>query len=240
MKSKIALLLVCSTLFFNCQQKKKDKEVSVEVKMDASEMGTKATVTFITDDNGKITKEIQVFEGTQEEVSEKVKTVTKKYDLKGEEPNTNKVKKIRITLDPKSDSTAEGNVTFTESNGNVQLEAHMNGLSPGTHAIHLHEKADCSSADGKSAKGHWNPTFENHGDWGAASGFHRGDIGNFQADASGHGMITFTTDLWCLGCDDDTKNIMGKAVIVHQGQDDFISQPSGAAGARVSCAAVIP
>ena len=77
MKTKIALLLVCSALFFNCQQKKKDKEVSVEVKMDASEMGTKATVTFITDDNGKITKEIQVFEGTQEEVSEKVKTVTK-------------------------------------------------------------------------------------------------------------------------------------------------------------------
>ena len=240
MKIKIALFLVCSTLLLNCQQKKEDKEVSIEVKMDASETGTKATVTFITNDNGRITKEIQVFHGTQEEVSEKVKTVTKKYDLKGEEPNTNKVKKIRISLDPKSDSTAEGSVTFTESNGNVKLEAHINGLNAGTHTIHLYEKEDCSSADGKSTKENWNPTFENHGNWGAASGFHRGDVVNFKADASGHGMITFTTDLWCLGCDDDTKNIMGKAVAVYEVQDDFISQPSGDAGARVSCAAVIP
>ncbi|NND11127.1 MAG: superoxide dismutase family protein, partial [Flavobacteriaceae bacterium] len=30
-----------------------------------------------------------------------------------------------------------------------------------------------------------------------------------------------------------------KAVVVHQGVDDFVSQPSGAAGARVSCAGII-
>ena len=52
-------------------------------------------------------------------------------------------------------------------------------------------------------------------------------------------MITFSTDLWCLGCDDANKNIIGKAIIVHQGEDDLISQPSGAAGARVSCAGII-
>ena len=53
-------------------------------------------------------------------------------------------------------------------------------------------------------------------------------------------MITFTTDLWCLGCDDDTKNIMGKVVIFHQGQDDLNSQSTVAAGARISCVAIIP
>ena len=56
---------------------------------------------------------------------------------------------------------------------------------------------------------------------------------------TGHGMITFSTDLWCLGCDDDTKNLLGKAIIVHQGEDDLTSQPSGAAGARVSCSGII-
>ena len=40
-------------------------------------------------------------------------------------------------------------------------------------------------------------------------------------------------------CDDETKNILGKAVIVHQGADDFVSQPSGAAGSRISCAGII-
>ena len=52
-------------------------------------------------------------------------------------------------------------------------------------------------------------------------------------------VITFSTDQWCLGCDDDTKNLIGKAVIVHQGTDDLISQPSGAAGARISCVGII-
>jgi Cu-Zn family superoxide dismutase len=32
---------------------------------------------------------------------------------------------------------------------------------------------------------------------------------------------------------------VGKGVIVHQGVDDFTSQPSGAAGARVSCTGII-
>ena len=52
-------------------------------------------------------------------------------------------------------------------------------------------------------------------------------------------MIKFSTDLWCIGCEDPTKNIVGKAVIVHQGADDLVSQPSGAAGSRVSCAGII-
>lgn len=148
-------------------------------------------------------------------------------------------KKIKISLNAKSGSNTSGEVTFIEKDGTVSMEAHIFGLEPGSHAIHLHESADCSSEDGKSTGGHWNPTFESHGAWGNATGFHRGDIGNFQADENGHGMIKFSTDLWCMGCDDSTKNILNKAVIVHQGADDLISQPSGAAGARVSCAGII-
>jgi len=241
MRIYTTLFIFSSLLFFACQQNKKQntKEVKVEVQMDDTENGTKATVTIITDDNGRISEEVQVFEGSQEEVSEKVKTVTFKYDNNAS-PNLQKVKKIKLALDPKSNSTTQGTVTLTEVDGMVSLEAHINGLTPGMHAIHLHEKADCSSDDGKSTQGHWNPTFENHGSWGAETGFHRGDIGNFEADASGHGMVNFKTDLWCIGCADETKNIMGKAIIVHQGEDDLASQPSGAAGARISCAALIP
>ncbi|MBC70735.1 MAG: superoxide dismutase, partial [Muricauda sp.] len=44
---------------------------------------------------------------------------------------------------------------------------------------------------------------------------------------------------WCIGCDDEKKNILGKAVIVHQGVDDYTSQPSGAAGARIACTGII-
>ena len=150
-----------------------------------------------------------------------------------------KVEKIKINLNAKSNSKTSGKVSLTERNGVVTLEANIYGLEPGTHAIHLHDKADCSSSDGKSTGGHWNPTFEPHGAWQNDTGFHRGDIGNFEANNQGHGMIKFSTDLWCIGCEDPVKNILGKAVIVHQGADDLTSQHSGAAGARVSCAGII-
>ena len=149
------------------------------------------------------------------------------------------VESIQFNMEPKSDSNVQGTVKFTEEDGKVKMLATLSGLSEGEHAIHIHEKADCSSADGKSTGGHWNPTAQPHGKWGVAEGYHRGDIGNFVADAEGNATKEFSTDQWCIGCDDETKNILGKAVIVHQGVDDFTSQPSGAAGARVSCTGII-
>ncbi|MBT8187691.1 MAG: superoxide dismutase family protein [Croceitalea sp.] len=160
-------------------------------------------------------------------------------DAKEEIVEIIEVEAIKFKMEPKSDSNVDGEVEFTEENGTVTMKATFSGLSEGEHAIHIHEKADCSSADGTSTGGHWNPTFQPHGKWGDAGGFHTGDIGNFMADAEGNGTIEFSTDKWCIGCDDETKNIVGKAVIVHQGVDDFTSQPSGAAGARISCTGII-
>ena len=114
----------------------------------------------------------------------------------------------------------------------------MTGLTPGIHAIHIHEKADCTAADGSSAGGHWNPTFKKHGKWGVEE-YHKGDIGNFTADKNGVGSIELSTDQWCIDCADETKNIIGKGLIVHAGTDDFATQPSGNAGARVACSGLI-
>ncbi|GMN09263.1 superoxide dismutase family protein [Croceitalea sp. MTPC9] len=168
-------------------------------------------------------------ENASEEMEEAVETVIEEVQ----------VESIKFQMEPKSDSGVSGEVTFTEENGEVKMMASLSGLSEGEHAIHIHEKADCSSADGKSTGGHWNPTFQPHAEWGAEGGYHKGDIGNFTADAGGNGTVEFATTEWCIGCDDDTKNIVGKAVIVHQGVDDFTSQPSGAAGARVACTGII-
>ena len=68
---------------------------------------------------------------------------------------------------------------------------------------------------------------------------HKGDIGNFNADEKGNGTITLSTDEWCIGCGDATKDILGKGLIVHQGADDYISQPTGNAGTRVACSAIL-
>lgn len=145
---------------------------------------------------------------------------------------------VVVQMEAKSGSELDGTVTFTEEDGSVTMTAEFSGLKAGTHAIHLHEKADCSAEDGTSAGGHWNPTFEDHGEWGSEKGYHRGDIGNFEVDENGEGSITFTTDQWCIGCEDEKKNILGKSVIVHDGTDDFTSQPSGAAGTRIGCGVI--
>jgi len=146
---------------------------------------------------------------------------------------------ITFMMEPKSGSSVKGEVSFSEENGTVTMTGTFTGLSEGEHAIHIHQTADCSSDDGKSTGGHWNPTNEPHGKWGAKEGYHKGDIGNMMADSDGNAVIELSTDQWCIGCDDENKNIVGKAIIVHQGVDDFTSQPSGAAGARVSCTGII-
>ncbi len=173
-----------------------------------------------------------------EKKTEEVIEVEKIKIEKGKTETSDK-KTMTITLSPKSESTVSGTVNFVQENGQVKLAANMTGLTEGVHAIHIHQTADCSSVDGKSAGGHWNPTAQPHGKWGTKDGYHKGDIGNFTVEADGLGTIKMMTDEWCIGCGDENKDILGKAIIVHQGTDDFTSQPSGAAGARVSCAGII-
>src|SRR6218665_1574690 len=91
---------------------------------------------------------------------------------------TSDSKKLKIDFESKSGSNVKGNAVFTEKEGIVYLEAKLTGLEPGVHAIHIHEKADCSATDAASAGGHWNPTFKKHGKWGDAE-HHKGHIGNF-------------------------------------------------------------
>lgn len=138
-----------------------------------------------------------------------------------------------------ADTAVTGKAAFTsEGDGRVKLELQLNipAKAGKEVAVHLHEHGDCSDA-GMGAHGHWNPTNEEHGKWGTAH-FHRGDIGNVKLDAQGNGTLEMTTDLWQIGGNDSTKNITGKALIVHGGTDDFISQPTGNAGGRIGCAVI--
>jgi len=141
---------------------------------------------------------------------------------------------IKKTIKPLNNSNISGTVSFTQKKDSVHLEAHLFGLEPGVKAIHIHEFGDCSSNDGLSTGGHWNPTDTKHSKWGDPTGFHLGAIGNFTVDSIGHGMVNFTTNLWCIDCNNN-NDLVGKAVIIHNGQDDYVSQPSGASGIRIGC-----
>ena len=146
--------------------------------------------------------------------------------------------KLSLDFESKSGTEVKGNAVFSENKGAITISAKFSGLKPGVHAIHIHEKSDCSAADASSAGGHWNPTFKSHGKWGSSS-YHRGDIGNFSTDQYGNGAITLTTKEWCIGCGDKDKDILGKSLIVHEKADDYVTQPTGDAGGRVACTAII-
>ena len=144
--------------------------------------------------------------------------------------------KVVADLESRSGSTATGKVTFTQHGGKVTMKVVVNGLTPGPHAIHLHDTGDCSAPDAASAGGHWNPTSENHGKWGHAP-FHHGDIGNLVADAKGKAELTVESELWTIG-DGKPSDVLGHAVIVHAKEDDFTTQPTGNAGGRVACGVI--
>ncbi len=146
-----------------------------------------------------------------------------------------KEKTIKVQLYAKSNSSITGEIVFVQKDNKVIMTASLQGLTPGNHAIHLHETADCSTDDATSTGGHWNPEDKPHGKWGEKSGYHRGDIGNLNADADGNATLTFETDQWVIGGTDEKKNIIGRGIIVHQKADDFSTQPTGAAGTRVAC-----
>lgn len=143
----------------------------------------------------------------------------------------------KATLEATSGSKVTGEVNFAEDNGNVRLELSADNLTPGEHAVHLHEKGDCSAEDASSAGGHWNPAMKPHGKRGGGGSYHKGDIGNMTVGNDGKGTLSLSIEGWSIGGADST-NIIGKSVIIHEKADDFTSQPAGNAGARISCGVI--
>ena len=153
-------------------------------------------------------------------------------DVRGE-------KGAKAKIQSKNKSAVAGQAVFLEKNGKVKIEISLTGAGPGPIAVHLHRVGDCSAEDATTSGGHWNPTQENHGKWGEPP-FHSGDIGNIKIDESGNGRLTLIDEhnRWSIGGPSKT-NLIGRAVVVHQGKDDMISQPSGAAGKRIGCGPII-
>lgn len=141
-----------------------------------------------------------------------------------------------VTLAPASGSLVSGKLTAAPIAGGVRLTGEIGGLPRGsTHAIHVHEKGDCSAADASSAGGHFNPARQPHGRAGRGA-HHGGDMDNIVADASGVARV----DVRALGValSDGPDGIGGRAVIVHAAPDDYTTQPTGNAGGRVACGVV--
>lgn len=144
------------------------------------------------------------------------------------------INKAVCVLHPTEGNDVTGTVTFTRDGSTVKVVADLQGLTPGKHGFHIHEYGDCSAADGTSAGGHFNPENTQHGGLNSAER-HVGDMGNIEADADGNAHLEITDSLLAFS---GKHSIIGRAIIVHAGEDDLTSQPTGAAGARVACGVI--
>lgn len=139
-------------------------------------------------------------------------------------------------LEPRSGSNVSGSITFTQIGDVVRITGEVTGHTKGPKGFHIHEKGDCSAADGMSTGGHFNPHNHKHG--GPYEPVkHSGDLGNLVFNDQGVAKINFT-----VGDISVSKNrpdgIIGRAVIVHAAVDDMKTDPTGNAGGRVACGVI--
>jgi len=139
-------------------------------------------------------------------------------------------------LAPTRGNTASGTVKFTQHGDKVLMSVSVSGLKPNSeHGFHVHEKGDCSSGDGMSAGGHFNPFAKPHGGR-SSMNRHAGDIPNLRADAFGN--VNAVVELDLLTVTDGAASVVGKAVVIHRDPDDYKSQPAGNSGPRIACGVV--
>lgn len=144
------------------------------------------------------------------------------------------VSKAICVLHPTKGSEVHGTVTFEAVEKGVRVVAHVSGLKPGKHGFHIHEFGDCSSDSATSAGGHFNPTGMAHS-MPSSDKRHMGDLGNIEADKDGNAHLDYVDPVISLHGD---SSIIGRGVIVHEKEDDFKTQPTGAAGARLACGVI--
>jgi Cu-Zn family superoxide dismutase len=137
-------------------------------------------------------------------------------------------------LHPTEGNDVHGIVTFTRSGSNIKIVADVDGLTTGKHGFHIHQWGDCSKPDGTSAGGHFNPENKDHGGVDDMNR-HVGDLGNITADENGHAHLEMEDNVISFS---GKHSIIGRGIIVHAGEDDLKSQPTGAAGARVACGVI--
>lgn len=132
------------------------------------------------------------------------------------------------------DGQAVGTVEFRPSPFGVMLHARLAFLPPGVHAFHVHETGKCEPPF-KSAGGHYNPDGSEHGLM-DDDGRHAGDMPNIHVPATGLLNIEIFNDRVRL--DDALFDEDGAAVVIHEGPDDYETNPAGAAGPRIACGVI--
>jgi superoxide dismutase, Cu-Zn family len=132
-----------------------------------------------------------------------------------------------------------GQVIVVEAADGLLLRLQAHDLPPGWHAFHLHQSGQCEAPSFKSAGDHYQPEKHSHGLL-HKEGPHAGDLPNIYVPADGKVVQEIHTGRLSLSGEANILDEDGSAFIIHEKADDYLSQPSGAAGDRIACGMVQP
>lgn len=147
----------------------------------------------------------------------------------------------------------EGTATFTEYDLNgakyVHVRLEVKGdpevLTPGKHAVHIHEKGDCMCDGFKCAGGHFDPGPSGNTDPDANHGFHAGDLPNITISKDGSGILEALTTRVTLSS--GPVSILdpeeGTSIMIHANQDPHTPGETGSGhsgGPRLACGRINP
>ncbi|WP_343101061.1 superoxide dismutase family protein [Romboutsia sp. MSSM.1001216sp_RTP31141st1_G3_RTP31141_220114] len=131
-------------------------------------------------------------------------------------------------------SCIKGIVYLYQLEEGVYVKAYITGIpsinnqTSSFHGFHIHEVGDCSIEDKNnpftSAKSHYNSTNTEHP-------MHAGDLPPILS-ANGIGILSVFTNRFTV------DEVIGKSFILHEGYDDFTSQPAGNSGKRWACGVI--
>ena len=130
-----------------------------------------------------------------------------------------------------------GTAELTATLKGVLTEIEVPGLPPGDWvAFHVHEPDQCDhETEHESDGGHFNPAGAAHG-YRGEGGPHAGDMPNQYVGADGTLRAQVFNSFVSL--DNGETDIRGRALMIHGGQDDYETQPTGDAGNRQACAVI--
>lgn len=129
-----------------------------------------------------------------------------------------------------------GKIMLEEKADGMNISGDLEGLPPGQHAFHIHNKGVCEIPDFLSAGDHFNPDDKEHGLLNP-KGPHAGDLPNLIVDEEGKANVDFTVGTVTLKEEGNTTLYTqdGTSLVIHEGPDDGMTQPAGNGGGRIAC-----